>query len=315
MTVSIEWFLLDNTLMNLCVFLLAAALSGTRPRLGPLSLFSFGGAVYALLSLFVWPPMRWLPIKLAAFGLLALPMHEKGAPVLPVLFCVLLSAAMIGGAIVGVTLLTGGTVTMNGTVVGTLPLRSALVAFAVALLLPRIVRTLLQKKEAQTVYTDITVETNADVFHFRALIDTGNLLTEPISGLPIVLLHGADIPPERIVVYTTQGGESVLFAAKPKRVTLSAYGNCEVDCYIARAVQPIPNAQAVLPACLIPNQWRIPNATSATASLGTTAALAASRKKQCRLVYSQRRNPAASARPGRGSSLRRSRADRKMGEG
>ena len=73
MSISIEWFLLDNTMMNLCIFLLASALSGTRVRFGPVCLFSIAGAVYALLSLFVWPWLGRLPVKLIAFFTLALP--------------------------------------------------------------------------------------------------------------------------------------------------------------------------------------------------------------------------------------------------
>lgn len=315
MSVSIEWFLLDNTMMNLCIFLLASALSGTRVRFGPVCLFSIAGAVYALLSLFVWPWLGRLPVKLIAFITFALPMREKGTSLLIMTVCLLLSAAMIGGAVVGIALLTGGTVMMNGTIIGTLPLRSALIALSIVLLLPRIVRSLLQRREPRSLYTDILVQMPDSERQYRALIDTGNLLIEPVSGLPILLLYDADVPPERMVVYATQNGEGILFAAKPKRVSLPDYGDCEINCYVARAVQPIPDAEAVLPAKLLPYHWRKRNEKTLETHLGTDTAVDAPRPEKRRMVYTQRRNLAAAARSGRRSPLPRSSADGKVGKG
>ena len=49
MKLAIEPFLLDNTLMNCCIYLLAAAWMGVRLRILPALGVSLLGAVYALL--------------------------------------------------------------------------------------------------------------------------------------------------------------------------------------------------------------------------------------------------------------------------
>ena len=315
MRVSAELFLLDNALMNLCIFLLAAALCGMRVRFWPLLLFSAGGAVYALLSLFLLPVLQNVWVKLASFVLLGLPLRERGTPLLLNTVCVLLSAAMVGGAVVCLTLMTGGTVQARGTVVGTVRLRTALIGLALALLLPRAVRGLLSKRRCEALYTPLTVCLNGTSVTYVALVDTGNALIEPISGLPIVLLENADVKKERVVVYRTQGGEGVLFAARPKSVRLPAYGNACVDCYVARAMQPIPGANAILPAGLLPADWRKRYERNMGKNLGETADSAAYRQKKRVLVYSHGRKPARPAQRRRGGTLHRSGEDGEVGKG
>lgn len=259
MKISIEWFLLDNTTMNVCIFLLASVLSGIPMKWRALLLFSLGGAVYALLATFYLPLLQTVWLKLVAFGLLAIPMHEKGTPILITLACVLISAAMIGGAVLLITLLTGGTIRAEGTVIGTIPLRSSLIGLAVSLMIPRLVRLIIRQQRMKSLHTKILVRLQGTDKEFDALIDSGNLLIEPLSGLPVVLLNDPGIPKDRPIVYQTQGGTGVLYGAHPERVVLNDYRNCSVDCFVASAMQPIRDADAILPELLLPKEWRNKN--------------------------------------------------------
>jgi len=315
MKISIEWFLLDNTLLNLCIFQLASTLSGIRSKIIRLILFSLIGAVYALLSLFYLPVLRRIPVRIAFFLLLAIPLREKGTSLWLTFLCVLLSAAMVGGAVLLVTITSGGTVRMDGTIVGTLPLRTALIGLSVALFLPRLLQKLLQGRSIQQHITLVTVRLDHLERTYRALIDTGNLLTEPISGLPVVLLANTDVPNERSIVYYTQGGAGVMNAARPKSVRLPQYGDCEVACYVAKALQPIPHADAVLPAILIPMEWRKSHEIILDDAMDSDSPVAADRKKKRDLLYAFRRGASAAARPRGGSTLHRSGAHREVGKG
>ena len=315
MKISAELFLLDNALMNLCIFLLASALTGIPTRIWPLLLFSFGGALYAFCALFYIPLLRSTPVRIASFLLLGLPMREKGTSFLQTVAAVLFSAAAIGGTVVIITLVTGGSIRSEGAIVGTVRLRAALLGLAAALLLPRFVRSLLRQKNVQGQFTEIQICIGEQTYTLRALIDTGNLLVEPISGLPVLLVKDLDVPPERMLLYQTHDGEGILFAGKPDAVILSEYGSVSVDCYAARSVQPIPDADAILPASLIPTEWRKTNETVLQKTLDANPAAVPDRTQKRVLVYSHGRKPARTARPRRGSALHRSFAYRKMGEG
>ena len=63
MKLSIEAFLFDNALMNVCVYALTGAWLGFRMRLLPTMLLSLIGAVYALLSLFMLPALLLMSIS------------------------------------------------------------------------------------------------------------------------------------------------------------------------------------------------------------------------------------------------------------
>ena len=128
MKLAIEPFLLDNTLMNACVFFLTAVWLGVRLRLLPTLLASLIGAVYALLSLFWLPVLREPFIKLPAFLIVALPLYKRAGPFWRTLPFLLLSAATVGGAALMLTMLLGGRITADGTLMGTVPLRAALFA-------------------------------------------------------------------------------------------------------------------------------------------------------------------------------------------
>ena len=132
MKIAIEPFLLDNTLMNCCVYLLAAAWMGVRLRILPVLGVSLLGAVYALLSLFYVPPLRTPLVKIGCFLLLSLPLFRRSGAWRAVPF-LLLSAALTGGSAMFLTLWFGGSVYADGTMIGTVPLRAALFSALAAL--------------------------------------------------------------------------------------------------------------------------------------------------------------------------------------
>lgn len=314
MKLAIEPFLLDNTLMNCCVYLLAAAWMGVRLRILPALGVSLLGAVYALLSLFYVPLLRTPLVKIGSFLLLSLPLFRcSGAwKCIPFL---LLSAALTGGTAMFLTLWLGGTVYADGTMIGTVPLRAALFSAFAALCLPRLIRGLLTVRKRRALHTRVIVRLKEHTHCLDALIDSGNLLKEPISGLPVILIACEIDRPERPIPFEKLSGGGVLYGERPISVSLPEYGNASVDCICATAPEPIGTAQAILPECLLPYDWRSGNDHMVLPYFGTPVRAASHWQTQYLMVHSFKRKSAAAAGSRGGSAMHRACADRQGSEG
>ncbi len=301
MKIAVEPFLLDNALMNVCVYRLTAAWMGVRIRALPTTLVSLLGAVYALLSLFVVPVLREPFLKLPCFLLLSLPLYRRAGAMLRAAPYLLLSAALVGGTAMLLTLAFGGTVYADGTMVGTVPVRAALLAAAAALCLPRTVTGLLAARRKRSLHTEIEVQLLTHTYRLDALIDSGNLLKDPVSGLPVILLDRPVDRPAQPIPFHRLSGEGMLYGERPKRVILPEYGNAAVDCIAAEAPEPIGTAQAILPEILLPYEWRSTYDRMVTPYVGSPARAASHWQTQYLMVRSHGRRPAAAARSaGRG---------------
>lgn len=309
MKITIEPFLLDNTLMNCCVYLIAAAWMGVRIRILPTVAVSLLGAIYALLSLFYWTVLREPPLKITCFLAASfLLFRQAGAwRSLPFL---LFSAALTGGTAMFMTLLFGGSVYADGTLVGTVPVRAALLSAFAALCLPRIIRTLLRTRRNRSMHTEVEVRLASHTYRLDALIDSGNLLKEPITGLPVILIDRAVDRPLMPIPFMKLSGSGVLYGERPRSVKLSAFGNMPVDCICVQSPEPIGKAQAIVPECLLPYDWRTRNDRMAISNLGSPARAAARWQTRYLMVHSCKRGTAAAARSGGRSAVHRTCADR-----
>ena len=315
MKIAIEPFLLDNALMNYCVFALAAVLLGVRVRILRTVLASLIGAVYALVSLFVCPILREPYLKLPCFLLFALPLYRKAGRRILIVPYILLSAVTVGGAALLLTLLLGGRLSADGTLIGTVPIRAGLASAVTASVLPRAVRTLLLSRRKRALTTVIRVRLQTHTYRLNALIDSGNLLTEPLSGLPVLLIDRAVDAPRLPIPYAKMSGEGVLYGERAKDVELPAYGGLSVDCVCACAPSPIAGAQAILPERVLPHDWRRTHAEPFFTFLDAPAFAASRWQTRWLLVHSHKRRTARTARSGGGGKMHRACADRPDREG
>lgn len=78
----------------------------------------------------------------------------------------------------------------NGLFLGTYPLKTvllaAIVAFIIIIAAFAIVKTKFSKKD---MFCDVEVELNNKIIKTKAMIDTGNLLKEPITNTPVIVLE------------------------------------------------------------------------------------------------------------------------------
>ena len=146
------------------------------------------------------------------------------------------------------TLAPGGMVYRNGTVYFSLSpafiIFVTVACYTVITLAGKICRRL----ELNSAACRAVVRCGGNERPLRLMCDTGNLLTEPFSGLPVIVARrsalGCVIPAGfptgegnenmRVIPYSALGGEGVLCAFRPQRVTLFV-GRREYDiaCYIA----------------------------------------------------------------------------------
>ncbi len=294
MKLSVEAFLFDNALMNYCVYALTGAWIGVRIRLLPTLTVSLIGAVYALLSLFVEPLLRAWYCRVPCFLLFSLPLFRTAGTPLRTLPFLLLSAATVGGSALMLTLLLGGSITKDGTILGTVPLRAALVSAAIASMLPRLMRAMLLRRNRSALYTPVVVRLKTHTYRMTALIDSGNLLREPATGLPVLLMDRAPDRPLLPVPYANASKSGVLYGERARSVILSEYG-VAVDCVCAQSPLPIAHAEAILPEAVLPVKWRTKHDQKAFAHLVAPAFAAARWQTHYLLVHSHKRGLARAA--------------------
>lgn len=260
----IELFLLDNFLMNLLALRAAAAMLSRKMKGSRAALVSFAGAAAAAAAAAGGTMFITLPVKLASTLLMALAfpphsfrelMHSAAA--------LFLSAAVAGGAVLLAALAFGGTL-RGGVIYGAIPLRAALLGAAAAAFMPRSIRKILSRRVRNEQIVHIKYEFAAPnsnrceknkssheskssgitilkrdkrIFSAECLgiIDTGNALSEPISGLPVIVLgakrhsefaQAANVP----IPMRTAAGESLLFGLKPKKLLING---CPVEAILA----------------------------------------------------------------------------------
>lgn len=114
-------------------------------------------------------------------------------------------------------------------------LGAGLAAYITALVIVKIHNSSLSKNE---IYS-LTVYCGGDSVHLYAFADSGNKLREPFSNYPVIIADKDKLPFEtnRIIPFSTVGGEGTLQAFKPDRITV-AFGKNKITTdkiYIAKS--------------------------------------------------------------------------------
>lgn len=258
MRVSIELFLLDNLMMNYLTLRLACVFCNCSAKQWRMLLAAFFGAVYALLSMWKLPILRGLVPKLMLSLLMALPVAERLKAYPKALLCLLLAACLMGGVMFGLLMLFGGEL-YHGAYVCTISVRMALLAACVCACLPRLVVGGLHAIRQRRCSVHICIRFADRTIALAALIDSGNLLTEPISGLPVVVVQPGILPKTqrvRPVAFRSVGGAGLLYAMRPAEMLVYQSHWRRVDAMVAESAYALKSADAILPATLLTEEGR-----------------------------------------------------------
>ncbi len=267
MKVSIEAYLLDNLMMNYLMLRLAGTLLGVRTKQLLMLAVSLFGAVYALCAAAVLPALAgWVP-KLLLGCAMALPLKTAWRDYPKAIVSVYLSSCLMGGVMFGISLLFGGGFS-GGTFVCTVPVRIALASAFVCALLPRVVLTLIHTLKSRASRVRVEIRLRDRVFTAEALVDSGNLLVEPITGRSVVVVKKGLLPKERglPVPYRTIGGEGLIYALRPESVRVFQGGWRSVDALVAEADTELLAADAIFPAELLGSEGGAEHETNCAAA-------------------------------------------------
>ncbi|MDD3401507.1 MAG: sigma-E processing peptidase SpoIIGA [Eubacteriales bacterium] len=299
MRVSIEWFLIDNTVMNCLVFMLSSTLLGTRVRFRSVLAFSLVGAVYALLSLSAFPVLQSLWCKGILFLLFALPFLKTGRSYLSALMCVFISAFLLGGLLTFLTLMLGGSVSKNGTLMGTVPIRAALIGGLLCAVIPRYMRSLIRQRRIKESIVPLRIRTKQGEITLQGFIDSGNLVTEPITGLPVIFV-AMNVEGSIPVPFADASGGGVCLAQRPNSVKVKLGVWQSVDAFIATAPNRIDHGEAIVPLTLLCDDRRKNNDKKI---FGVALSKTVFGKGKDYLVHAFRRNAAAAAKERGGAGM------------
>jgi stage II sporulation protein GA (sporulation sigma-E factor processing peptidase) len=97
---------------------------------------------------------------------------------------------------------------------------SAFISYLIAVVVVKIYNRTVGNSE---VYS-LTLVKNGQEVHMYAFADTGNKLKEPFSNYPVIVADSSKIPfsAERIIPYSSVGGEGTLNAFRPDKVIISS---------------------------------------------------------------------------------------------
>lgn len=247
----IELYFLDNLIMNMLLLRLAAAFRSMHVKFLKMLLFSLTGAIYACFSVTI-APFLLLPIfkiLLCILMSLTLPCHSIKVFAINAA-ATLASAFLSGGTAIGIAFLLGGHIE-GGILYTTSPMRFILLIMLISALLPRLICSLLRRRSS-TPGVLFTLRHKDISIVGTGIIDTGNSLVDPLSGLPVAVMFSpelkafASIP----IPISTASGSSVIYGFIPENLIVGSE-NIPLKCIIALSDEPLK--QALFPPGLILN--------------------------------------------------------------
>lgn len=195
MTIYIDIVLLENIFMNYIILFATATINKANIKLFKIFLASLLGGIYAIvayvsnLELYKTLILKIL-LSLAMIYIAFKPLNIKKC--LKQLLIFYLTSFTFGGTAFALLYFIDSSqiVMNNGVYTNTYPLKIAalggIIGFATIVIAFKVIKG---KISSKTMYCTIEIEVNNKKVESKAMIDTGNLLKEPISGTPVVIVE------------------------------------------------------------------------------------------------------------------------------
>lgn len=239
-------FIINFSMDFLCLFI-TDRLLGCGRRALRLTIASFLGALYGFLPYYInLSPAPLLLGNLVSAGAMILTAFGK-QPIkhfFRTTAVFLVASALMGGLITAIYNTTGkyhnGIYTEIGAVsFAVICLVSALTALCFGLIF---------RKKVNTPSAEVCISIKGEKIHARLIADSGNLVTEPFSALPVIILSSSVLPkpydnPEgehfplsvRAIPFSTAAGKSCFLGFRPDKIEIIKLGKKPVsaEAYIA----------------------------------------------------------------------------------
>lgn len=242
----IELFLADNFLLNLLIVRLAAAMLSVRPPLHRAIGCSAAASVIAALAAFRFPLLLNPVFRAPLLFLMSLALPFRGTRAFFIAaLAVLASTLTVGGCALAVACIFGGGI-VNGGISGGITLRAAVITAVCAAFLPRAARRLLRRSVRNSNSVSVVILQGGFLRRFTALVDTGNTLREPVSGLPVVVIRCRALEKYAVlpISVSTAAGSSELKGFFPEKISVNGV---ETACFVALTREKLAEEALVPP--------------------------------------------------------------------
>ncbi len=208
MTIYIDIVLIENLIMNYIILLSVAVVLKTKINYVRIFISSLIGAVYAIFayvsSLEIYSTI-FIKILLSIIMIYIAFNPQNIKKMCKLILIFYLTSFVFGGAAFSLLyfIRPQDILMKNGVLLGTYPLKtvmlSAIVGFIIIVIAFKMVKSKISKKD---MYCDIHISLNNKKIETKAMIDTGNLLKEPITNTPVIVVEHTllyDVIPKEIL--------------------------------------------------------------------------------------------------------------------
>ena len=211
MTVYLDIIFLENLCINCIILLATGIICKNTISITRILLSSLIGSLYAvMLYLSVLPALSGIALKiLLSVCMVYIAYNPKGIKhLLKQLVLFYLTSFTFGGVAFALLYFVKpqNILIKNGVLVGTYPIKIVLTGSIIGFIIITIAFKSIKKKlTKKDMFCNITIEFEGRFKTLRAMIDTGNLLKEPLSGNPVVVVEKqelVDIVPIKILEVT-----------------------------------------------------------------------------------------------------------------
>lgn len=192
MTIYIDVLFAVNGIVNFMLLLATSKISKIQTHTWRLFIGAFLGAVYAVCMFFPQIEALYTIVSKIAFSFVLIAVTftiKKVKHFLKTVFIFYITSFIFGGIALGLFYFIGfgkGTVISNGIFYFNLPWRILAVSSAVAYGIIRLVWKTL-KSDRMRDYKRIDVYLKGNKVSLNALVDTGNMLSDPVSKMPVIV--------------------------------------------------------------------------------------------------------------------------------
>ncbi len=218
MTIYIDVVLIENLIMNSIILLATGLILKEKIKIIRILLASLLGAIYSVISymsiLEIYSSMILKIILSIVIIYIAFNPQTMKKMWKDVLIFYLTSFVFGGAAFALIYIVKPQDILMkNGLFLGTYPLKTillgAIIAFIIIMAAFTVVKTKITKKD---MFCEVEIQLNGEKIETTAMIDTGNLLKEPITNTPVIVLEHTllyDCIPKEILNHLEEllGGE------------------------------------------------------------------------------------------------------------
>ncbi len=203
----VEYIFAENFLIDFILLYITGNLIKIKIIYKRLILAALIGAIYVILIAYIRKPfMTYFIVKISVSILMIMVAYDIKGIIknIKVILCFYIVTLVMVGAVFALYSITNNRVTVN------IILISIFMVFA---LLKFLFYEIKLRKEKNNYIRTVTIEVNDKIKSFRAFIDTGNELVDPMSGKPVIVVNigilgdilGGDVTKEIVEFYKNEG--------------------------------------------------------------------------------------------------------------